>query len=108
MNSVVPPSNRPSPYLWVVGEGVANLPAGELVDQRYQVVAPRLWLDTQPQQPPNCPDHLPPQARPYLLSHPYRLHLPGLYGILPRPGGSVILLLDNVPIHPQTGEPLPA
>ncbi|MBU6231005.1 MAG: protein phosphatase 2C domain-containing protein, partial [Cyanobacteria bacterium REEB459] len=47
-------------------------------------------------------------ARPYLLSHPYRLHLPGLYGILPRPGGSVILLLDNVPIHPQTGEPLPA
>ncbi len=108
MNSVVRPSNRSCPYLWVVGEGIANLPPGELVDQRYQVVAPRLWLDTQPEQLPGCPDRLPPQAQPYLLTHPHRLHVPGLYGIVERTGGSLILLLDNVPIHPQTGEPLPA
>jgi hypothetical protein len=32
MNSIARPSNHPYPYLWVVGEGVANLPSGELVD----------------------------------------------------------------------------
>ncbi|XGB42383.1 MAG: serine/threonine-protein phosphatase [Nodosilinea sp. LVE1205-7] len=71
------------------------------------MVAPRLWLDTQPHQPPGCPNRLPAQALPYLLTHRYRLHGPGLYGILQRTDGLVILLLDNVPIHPQTGEPMP-
>lgn len=96
-------SSRYQPYLWVVGDGVDHLPLDELVGQRYRVVAPRLWLDTQPDQRPDTPDTLPDQALPYLHTHPLRLHVPGLYGAL-QPGLSApILLLENAPIHPQAG-----
>lgn len=96
-------SSRYQPYLWVVGDGVEHLPLNELVGQRYRVVAPRLWLDTQPDQRPDTPDTLPDQALPYLHTHPLRLHVPGLYGAL-QPGLSEpILLLENAPIHPQAG-----
>lgn len=101
-------SSRYQPYLWVVGDGVEHLPLDELVGQRYRVVAPRLWLDTQPDQRPDTPDTLPDQALPYLHTHPLRLHVPGLYGAL-QPGLSApILLLDNAPIHPQAGVLFPA
>lgn len=121
------------PYLWAVGPGADALDPGTcnpdaLVHQRYRVVGPRLWLDTQPQTPPPLPDPLPEQALPYLKSHTHRLHLPGLYGVLPDPRRSVppgtdpgatdpdtadglatpVLLLDNIPVHPQTGVPSPA
>ncbi|MFH7241899.1 MAG: protein phosphatase 2C domain-containing protein [Spirulina sp.] len=96
-------STRYQPYLWVVGDGIEHLPIDELVGQRYRVVAPRLWLDTQPDQRPDTPDSLPSQALPYLQTHPLRLHVPGLYGVL-QPGLSEpMLLLENAPIHPQAG-----
>lgn len=101
-------SSHYQPYLWVVGDGVEHLPLDELVGQRYRVVAPRLWLDTQPEQRPDTPDTLPAQALPYLNTHPLRLHLPGIYGAL-QPGLSApILLLENAPIHPQAGVLFPA
>lgn len=99
---------RLHPYLWVVGEGVATLPLGDRVAQRYRVVGPRTWLDTCPDQAPDCPDYLPPSAQPYLVTHGHRLHLPGLYAVLERPPLTPLLLLDNVPIHPQTGDLLPS
>jgi protein phosphatase len=100
-------SSRYQPYLWVVGDGVDHLPLDALVGQRYRVVAPRLWLDTQPDQRPDTPDTLPDQALPYLHTHSLRLHVPGLYGAL-QPGLSApILLLENAPIHPQAGILLP-
>lgn len=108
MHPVDPLLPRPHPYLWVVGEGVATLPLGDRVVQRYRVVGPRIWLDTQPDQAPDCPDYLPPSAQPYLVTHGQRLHLPGLYAVLDRPPLTPLLLLDNVPIHPQTGELLPS
>ncbi|HIK45824.1 MAG TPA: protein phosphatase 2C domain-containing protein [Leptolyngbyaceae cyanobacterium M65_K2018_010] len=107
MNRVERLPSRYQPYLWVVGEGVETLPVDELVGQRYRVVAPCLWLDTQPDQRPETPDLLPEVALPYLKAHGLRLHVPGLYGVLERTLAKPILLLDNAPIHPQTGEIFP-
>ncbi|NJL48888.1 MAG: serine/threonine protein phosphatase, partial [Leptolyngbyaceae cyanobacterium SM2_5_2] len=103
MNRVERLPSRYKPYLWVVGDGIETLPLGELVGQRYRVVAPRLWLDTQPDQRPDTPDILPSAAIPYLKTHFHRLHVPGLYGVLERTLAAPILLLENAPIHPQTG-----
>ena len=101
-------SSRYQPYLWVVGDGIDYLPVDELVGQRYRVVAPHLWLDTQPDQRPDGPDGWPPQALPYLQTYPLRLHVPTLYGIL-QPGlAAPLLLLENAPIHPQAGVLFPA
>jgi protein phosphatase len=108
MNRAERLSSRYNPYLWVVGESLEALPVGELVHRRYRIVAPRIWLDTQPEQRPEVPDSLPQQAMPYLQAHDYRLHLPGIYGILERSGDAPILLLDNAPIHPQAEELFPA
>lgn len=97
-------SSRYKPYLWAVGDGIDTLPLDELVGQRYRVVAPCIWLDTQPDQRPDTPDLLPEVAQPYLKTHALRLHLPGLYGVLERAMFTPVLLLDNAPIHPQTGD----
>ncbi|MGB3201513.1 MAG: protein phosphatase 2C domain-containing protein [Nodosilinea sp.] len=107
MNRVERRPSRYQPYLWVVGSDLESLPVDELVGQRYRVVAPYIWLDTQPDQRPSAPDTFPAEARPYLQAHPHRLHVPGLYGVLERTGAAPILLLDNAPIHPQAGELLP-
>jgi len=107
MNPVERLPSRYKPYLWVVGDGIETLPLDELVGQRYRVVAPRLWLDTQPDQRPDTPDQLPDTATPYLKTHAHRLHVPGLYGVLERTLAAPILLLENAPIHPQTGEIFP-
>ncbi|MBD2259209.1 protein phosphatase 2C domain-containing protein [Pseudanabaena sp. FACHB-2040] len=100
--------SRYKPYLWVLGEGIETLPVNELVGQRFRVIAPHIWLDTQPELRPPAPDTLPPRAIPYLKAHPYRLHVPGVYGILEGSGIAPIVLLDNSPIHPQSGELLPS
>ncbi|WP_035993066.1 protein phosphatase 2C domain-containing protein [Leptolyngbya sp. KIOST-1] len=107
MNRVERRPARYKPYLWVVGTDLETLPVDELVGQRYRVVAPHVWLDTQPDQRPSAPDSFPTEARPYLRAHPLRLHVPGLYGVLERTGAPPILLLDNAPIHPQAGMLLP-
>ncbi|WOD38780.1 protein phosphatase 2C domain-containing protein [Nodosilinea sp. E11] len=107
MNRVERRPSRYKPYLWAVGTDLETLPVDELVGQRYRVVAPYIWLDTQPDQRPSAPDTFPPEAMPYLKAHPLRLHVPGLYSVLERTGAPPILLLDNAPIHPQSGDLLP-
>lgn len=99
--------SRYKPYLWVLGEGIETLPVSELVDQRFQVVAPRIWLDTKPELQPPAPEAFPPQVLPYLKAHPYRLHLPGVYGVLEGTGLFPVVLLENAPLHPQSGDLLP-
>lgn len=107
MNRVERRPSRYKPYLWVVGTDLETLPVDELVGQRYRVVAPYIWLDTEPDHQPGAPDRFPPGAIPYLKAHPHRLHVPGLYGVLERTGAPPILLLENAPIHPQAGALLP-
>ena len=107
MNRVERRPSRYKPYLWAVGTDLETLPIDELVGQRYRVVAPHVWLDTQPDQRPSAPDTFPPEAMPYLKAHAHRLHVPGLYSVLERTGAAPVLLLENAPIHPQAGELLP-
>jgi protein phosphatase len=88
-------------YLWAADPQAAWIPADKLVENRYHVMAPQLWLDTKSTERPEALWPLPDRARPYAHLSRYRLHLPQLYGFcsLGRAGNSVeIPLLDNVPI----------
>lgn len=98
MSSSKPLINR---YLWAVGSAAAYVPVGELVRDRYQVVAPQIWQDTYPEQLPEIPERLSSNSLPYLQLYPHRLHVPGVYGMcqvketVPE---SVVMLLENAPI----------
>ena len=107
MNRTERHPSRYKPYLWVVGEGTESLPIDGLVVQRYRVVAPRIWLDTQPDQRPDMPDELPSVALPYMRLHRHRLHVPGVYGALEQAVTPPILLLENAPLHPQAENCVP-
>jgi protein phosphatase len=86
-------------YLWAVGERAAAVPVGDRVSDRYVVVAPQIWLDTQPSRLPHLPEP-PPAAQPYLKLRPYHLHIPDIYGVCDLED-DWILLLERGPIHRQ-------
>ncbi|WP_427159454.1 protein phosphatase 2C domain-containing protein [Aliinostoc sp. HNIBRCY26] len=90
-------------YLWASGALAANIKPGIKVADRYEVIVPQVWLDTQPGRSPIVPPELPPAIIPYLRLYPERLHLPQVYGFVPseEAGQEDILLLDNVPIDKQ-------
>ena len=94
-------------YVWALGHGTNKVPIGDIVDGRYQVVAPSIWLDTKPEQPPKVPDPVPSFVVPYLKAYPYQLNLPGIYGICHQDSGEAVLLLSNVPVSRQ-GHLMPA
>jgi protein phosphatase len=86
-------------YLWAVGVGADQIPSGTVVGDRYNVIAPRVWLDTQPASSPHTLPDLPDIALPYLRLFPQRLHIPVVYGFVQPAGGSpAIMLLENVPL----------
>ncbi|MGC1307441.1 MAG: protein phosphatase 2C domain-containing protein [Phormidesmis sp.] len=94
-------------YVWALGQGTNKIPIGSSVDNRYEVIAPSIWLDTQPQQPPKVPEPVPSFALPYLKAYPHQLNLPGVYGICHQASGEAVLLLSNVPVNYQ-GQLMPA
>jgi protein phosphatase len=94
-------------HLWAIGEGVRQIPVDTVVDERYLVKAPQIWLDTEPGTVPNVPQVLPGRILPYLHLYPHRLHVPELHGVCPFGNGAVALLLDNVPIDAE-GKLLPS
>ncbi len=89
-------------YLWVTGERQVKIQLGEKVADRYEVITPQIWLDTQPGLLPDIPEELPKAIIPYLQLYQRRLHLPQVYGFK----GDTILL-ENVPIN-EIGNPYPA
>ncbi|MBD1995475.1 protein phosphatase 2C domain-containing protein [Leptolyngbya sp. FACHB-541] len=93
-------------YLWAVG-AVDHIPTGTRINGRYGVVAPRIWLDTQPGRSPDVPSSLPDAALPYLHLYPQRLYVPGVFGFCALKGGDVAMLLENAPID-LTGKLYPA
>ncbi|MEO1299363.1 MAG: protein phosphatase 2C domain-containing protein, partial [Cyanobacteria bacterium J06636_16] len=95
-------------YLWAVGPGVKSVPVGERVSDRYEVIAPQIWRDLTPEQPPQTPDSLPEDVLPYLQAHEHRLHLPGVYDIVAQPGKAPWLLLENAPVNARAGQLYPA
>lgn len=94
MSSSKPLINR---YLWAVGPAAMQIPAGELVKNRYQVIAPQIWRDTQPEMLLEIPDELSEDILTYLRLYPHRLHVPDVYGVC-QLGESTVMLLENVPI----------
>ncbi|MFP5269056.1 PP2C family protein-serine/threonine phosphatase [Coleofasciculus sp.] len=107
MSTEEPQTNR---YLWAVGATAASFPVGEMVAQRYQVVAPQIWLDLHPEELPQAPDRLNGMFLPYLRLYPHRLHVPEVYGVCSgaeSESDTPIILLENVPID-NKGELYPA
>lgn len=90
-------------YLWANGSSVAEIQPGEKVANRYEVLTPHIWLDTQPGLLPDIPEELPKDVVSYLRLYQHRLHIPQAYGI----AHNDILLLENVPID-ETGNLYPA
>ncbi|MEH2404584.1 protein phosphatase 2C domain-containing protein [Nostoc sp.] len=88
-------------YLWATGSLSAQIPPGTKVADRYEVISPQIWLDTQPGLSPDAPEELPKEVIPYLRLYRERLHLPQAYGFASYLEGdpSDILLLENVPIN---------
>ncbi|MBE9201099.1 MULTISPECIES: protein phosphatase 2C domain-containing protein [unclassified Nodularia (in: cyanobacteria)] len=96
-------------YLWASGSlAAAILPKTKVLD-RYEVITPQVWLDTQPGLPPTVPEELPKEVIPYLRLYQERLHLPEVYGLVyaAEAGADDILLLENVPID-ETGNLYPS
>lgn len=94
-------------YLWAIGDGVEHLPLSMKVGNRYAVMAPHIWLDTQPAFLPSVPDPLPDIALPYLHLYTHRLHIPTVYGFYRKDSTSTpILLLEDIPLDAQ-GQVLP-
>jgi protein phosphatase len=92
-------------HLWAVGEAVLQASVGEQIGGRYHVVAPQVWLDTQPSLQPEFPTaDLPDEMLPYLYLYPQRLHVPEVQGVCPKTEAfdtTGILLLENVPLNEQ-------
>lgn len=87
-------------YLWATGSVAATIPPNTKVADRYEVIKPQIWLDTQPELTPVIPSTLPPAVIPYLKLYPERLHIPQPYGFtsVSSTDGDDILLLENAPI----------
>jgi protein phosphatase len=88
-------------YLWATGSSAAEIPLEQKVANRYEVIAPQIWLDTIPGLMPDIPEELPKEWIPYLRLYQYQLHLPQVYGFVrsPMQEGSNIVLLENAPIE---------
>lgn len=101
MASIEPLMN---PYLWALGPAAQQFSPGSTVGNasamnRYQVIAPQVWLDTQPGELPSedC-ESIHPELLPYQYLYPLRLHLPMIYGICATAQGRVVLL-ENAPLE---------
>jgi protein phosphatase len=96
-------------YLWAVGSQAAQFPPESLISDRYYVVSPQIWLDTTPGKSPKIPKKIPDAIAPYLKLYRHSLHIPQVYGLCPLPEEeSDVVLLENVPVDPKTGQLYPA
>ncbi|PSB26751.1 PP2C family protein-serine/threonine phosphatase [Stenomitos frigidus] len=88
-------------YLWAVGQSVEHPSVGTQVAGRYYVMAPQIWLDTQPSLLPDVPAEWSDEVLPYLHLYPQRLHVPEVYGFCPQTDDALansLFLLENVPL----------
>ncbi len=116
---VNPPSSKfcqkcgtllPKRYLWPIGKSIESYKSGDTIANRYLVTKERLLLDLNPILSPHIVADLPSAITTYLKLFPYRLHVPQVYGILPREQGkksSDIWLLEQIPVDPNTGKLTP-
>jgi protein phosphatase len=98
MHSWEPLKNR---YLWGVTPTAEPIPTGTVVGDRYQVIAPNIWVDHRPQLLPEVKEVPEGEVLAYLQLYPYRLHIPEVHAIVSLDNtaeATNVLLLDNVPI----------
>jgi protein phosphatase len=105
-------------YLWASEGQATPMTADNLVENRYHAIAPKLWRDTKPQEPPEVLLPLPSSALAYAHLYAYKLHLPQLYGFCSlkqfrtademRTSQPIeVLLLENIPVDSE-GQLLPS
>ncbi len=102
----------PRRFLWALYEGKTTWKPGEILAERYLYKGEKIFLDLKPGEPPVMPEEVPPAIAPYLKLFPERLHVPQVYGLLPRSQSrqaSDIWLLEEAPIAtvPGTEEDAP-
>lgn len=83
-----------------------QIPAGEIVKDRYEVVASQIWRDMQPELLPEICDRANDDILKYLRLYPHHLHIPDVYGVC-KLGEAEVILLENVPID-ASGELYPS
>ena len=95
-------------YLWGFGKGMENYKITEIVADRYLLTEDRIFLDTKPALVPDTLEEIPAFIHPYLKLFPYRLHIPQVYGLLPRKKEwrniPEIWLLEQIPVDVLTGK----
>ncbi len=106
-------SALPHRYLWGVGDGVATLKPGDLLNQRYLLKSDRIFLDTHPGLVPESLPELPDFLMPYLHLSAYPLHTPRPYAVVAspnkEPGKNYVLMLESSAlseIEPELGSEL--
>ncbi len=85
----------PHYYLWGVGDLVATLKPGTLVNQRYLLKRDRIFLDTKPGILPESLPEIPEFLLPYLHLSAYPLHVPRPYSVLRTPDKDYMLMLES-------------
>lgn len=91
----------PRRFLWALHEGKITCKPGEILAERYLYKGENIFLDLQPGLPPIMPEEMPPSLAPYLKLFPERLHIPQVYGLLPRTQSrqaTDIWLLEEAPL----------
>ncbi len=95
-------------YLWAVGSGAHEFTGDRLVNERYRVVQPQLWLDTRPARSPLPLEIAPTLARPYLTLSPFTTAIPRPFAYFSTVTGAEVLLLEDIPVRlakPKQVEP---
>jgi protein phosphatase len=87
-------------YLWATKEIISQEQEKELINNRYLVISSRIFLDTQPGNPPQTPEEVSKEIIPYLQLFPCYPNIPQVYGQL---DGTNAWLLDygTVPTQAQ-------
>ncbi len=90
-------------YLWSNQKAIAPEQEQTLISGRYLALSDRLFLDTQPNQPPVTSEEVPPEIVVYLQLFSCYPHIPLAYGLL---DGTDAWLFDygTVPIDADTGK----
>jgi protein phosphatase len=100
-NDAIVSGDRSPRYLWAAHQEAKLIPAGKLVAERYQAIAPQIWLDTSPQIAPLASQTSSDEIFPYQKLSARYLHCPQAYGyaqLSAELGSTEVLLLANVPI----------
>ncbi len=88
-------SMLPHHYLWGVGNLIATLKPGTLINQRYLLKRDRIFLDTKPGLLPESLPEIPDFLLPYLHLSAYPLHVPRPYALLKTPDKDHVLMLES-------------